>query len=399
MIITGQFNDALPPITDGMATVAINYAYWINKNYAPSFAIGPLVPKHRDYAENVLRFASLPLQFSGPYRLGIPWIDRNFNKKIKLIPFDLVHAHCPFASGAYARNLAITRKIPLVATFHTKYHEDFTSLIKLGMGINHLTAAITTKMVVNFYEQADAVWTPNEGVIDTIRRYGFKGHVDIIPNGSDIVAGNAEKRSALKRLGLQLLKCNQDSPILLYVGQHRWVKNLRLLIESLKVLKDRGQDFQMRLVGEGMDTAELKRLTRKFNLNNHVRFMGVVQNREHMSSFYAASDLFFFPSLYDTDGIVAREAAGLSVPTLYVRGATIARGITDGINGYLSDNNAESLASKIISIFADQQGITKCGQGAHDFLYLSWEQIAETVYHKYQEIIDRYKRDQIRKAL
>ena len=62
MIISGQFNDSLAPIMDGVAITAQNYAYRLNKKYSPSFAIGPKVPGYYDEYENVLRFVSMPIQ-------------------------------------------------------------------------------------------------------------------------------------------------------------------------------------------------------------------------------------------------------------------------------------------------------------------------------------------------
>ncbi len=385
-MIIGQFNDSLPPIMDGVSIVVTNYSYWINKNHASCFAIGPRISRWQDVMQQTVHFASFPIPTFHPYRLGTPIIDRKFNKTIDHIPFSLVHAHCPFVSGSYAYKLATARKIPLVATLHTKYRDDLTSIIKLTVGVN-----LFIKKIVRFYEKADSVWVPTEGLIEILREYGYWGAVEVVPNGSDIQTKSDKERVRLRAAGRQALHCAPEVPLLLYVGQHRWIKNIRTMIDALRILRDSGQHFMARLVGEGADTKEIKKTIQRFNLHNIVQCMGVVHDRQQLSSFYAASDLFLFPSLYDTDSLVKREAAAILVPTLFIKGAISALGITDGVNGYLAENSAPLLAAKIVSILSDPVGRRHCGQGAHDFLYRSWEEITVAVYKKYEEIIDRYK--------
>ncbi len=402
MIITGQFNDSLPPIMDGVAVAAYNYAHWLDKNHAPSFAVGPLVPQRAssmprkpegaDGSEpNVLRYRSLRTVIADPYRLGVPRVDRNFNKTIETIPFDLIHAHCPFVSGNYAYTLAKKRNIPLVATFHSKYRDDFASWMRLDLLIDQVIS-----LIVRFYEQADSVWVPNEAIIDTLRSYGYTGPVEYVPNGSDISLEEGENPEKIAAQGREILQAGPESPILLYVGQHRWIKNLRMLIDSLKILHASGTDFQMRFVGTGEDAEEMKLAVQQNGLSGHVRFVGPLYNREHLKCTYAAASLFVFPSLYDNASLATREAAGLHLPTLFVRGATTANGIEDGQNGFLAENSAESCAAKIQCVLKNPQLRKQAGSGARNTIYLSWEKIAKMAYEKYSEIVDEYKYRQIR---
>ncbi len=404
MIITGQFNDSLPPIMDGVAVAAYNYAYWLNKKHGPSFAVGPLVPQRGETAgaqpkdsgfsseqANVLRYRSLRTVIADPYRLGVPRVDRSFNKTIELIPFDLIHAHCPFISGNYAYTLAKKRNIPLVATFHSKYRDDFASWMRLDLFIDQAIS-----LIVRFYEQADSVWVPNEAIIETLRSYGYKGPVEYVPNGSDISLESSENAEKVAAQGREILQADTESPVLLYVGQHRWIKNLRMLIDSLKILRNSGTAFQMRFVGTGEDAEEMQQYVLKNGLSEYIRFIGPVYERAQLKTAYAAAALFLFPSLYDNASLATREAAGLSVPTLFVRGATTANGIEDGHNGFLADNDAASYATKIKSVLENTELRKHTGEEARHSLYLSWEKISSIVYEKYSEILDEYKYRQIR---
>lgn len=394
MIISGQFNDSLPPIMDGVAIAVENYAKWLSANHAPSFAVGPKVPDYEDSDPHILRFMSLRLKMADPYRLGFPRIDREFNKTIDEIPFDLVHAHCPFVSGNYAYTLAQHRKIPMVATFHSKYRDDFASWMKIDITVNQ-----AVNYIVNFYEQADEVWVPNEAIIETLREYGYKGPVHYVPNGSDIALSDGEDRQAMAREGRALLKAEEDKPVFLYLGQHRWVKNLKLLIEALALYKQQDAPFQMRFVGSGADREEIEQLIQERGLEHMVHFVGPVYDRQALRTIMAASDLMLFPSLYDNASLATREAAGFSIPTVFVEGATTANGIVDGRNGFLAPDSPEGYAQKIAEVMTDANLLKTAGQGAKEELYMSWEDVAETVYQRYQEVVQRFKYEQLKGIL
>lgn len=377
---------------DGVAITAQNYAYWLNKNHAPSFTIGPKVPNYSDDEVFTLRYRSLRTIVADPYRLGFPHIDRDFNKTIETVPFDLVHAHCPFVSGNYAYTLARKRNIPLVATFHSKYREDFASWMHLEIPIEQ-----ALHYVVRFYEQADSVWVPNEAITETLRDYGYKGPVEYIPNGSDIALRDSDDTELLASRGRAIIKTDEKTPVLFYLGQLRWVKNLKLLIESLAYIRELGIGFQMRFIGNGGDDEEMKSLVTDLHLDNEVKFIGPIYDRNDLRTILAAGDLFLFPSLYDNASLATREAAGFYIPTLFIRGATTANGINDGQNGFLAENHVEKYGEKIAQILKDRITLESAGAGARQSLYISWQDIAHQVYEKYLEIVDKYKYRQLSK--
>jgi glycosyltransferase involved in cell wall biosynthesis len=329
-----------------------------------------------------------------PYRLGFPRVDRDFNQAIETIPFDLIHAHCPFVSGNYAYTLARKRNIPLVATFHSKYRDDFASLMHLEITIEQAVA-----YVVRFYEHADSVWVPNEAIIETIREYGYKGPIEYVPNGSDMALEESEESESLRAEGERILKTDRESPVLLYIGQHRLLKNLKMLLESLVHIMNHGQGFQMRFVGDGQDDDEIRKTAKNLGLSDHVKFVGRVTNRSALRSIYNATDMLLFPSVYDNASLATREAAGFYVPTLFVRGATTANGIIDGENGFLSENNPEEYGKKVIEVITNPELLKQAGLGAREYLYKSWEDVVSIVFSKYEKIVDRYKHRQLNEIL
>ncbi|MCD8183721.1 MAG: glycosyltransferase [Bacteroides sp.] len=175
----GLFNDCFPPIMDGVSVTTSNYAYWLDQKRGDVRVVTPQAPAATDNNNYpVYRYLSLPIPMRKPYRLGFPCIDWPFHKQTSKVPFELVHAHCPFSSGNIARSIAHNKHIPLIATFRSKYRSDFERIIPNRYMIEYLI-----RNIVSFYEQADEAWIPQASVEETLREYGYKGKVEIVDNG------------------------------------------------------------------------------------------------------------------------------------------------------------------------------------------------------------------------
>jgi 1,2-diacylglycerol 3-alpha-glucosyltransferase len=386
-ISTCQFNDSYFPIMDGVGMTAHSYAYWLNEKYGKSMLIAPKV---KDYKDNVgykvHRFKSVLLPGMNPYRVGLPLIDVSFKKKIKKIKFDLLHAHCPFISGQLAARLAGKLNVPLVATFHTKYRDDFKKVINNDLFIDFLV-----KITLYFYHAADLVLVPNNATGQTLRDHGFKGSYEVMPNGTDMLIPGKSKLLKYRKKGLDMIDAGPDGFVMLFVGQHRWEKNIRLIIDSIKELKSAGKSFKMVFVGEGYAAVEMKKLVRQYKLQDQVVFLGVITDRKELQYVYSASDLLVFPSVYDNSPLVLQEAAAFDVPSVVARNSSSAEGILDGVNGFLVENEVGSLVNKLGELMQHPQVIRKAGEGARKSIYHPWETIVDDVYQRYVELIREHR--------
>ncbi|MCP9612628.1 glycosyltransferase [Coprobacter tertius] len=379
----GLFNDCFPPIMDGVSLTTRNYAYWLHQKAMDVCVVTPKTPGISDNESYpVYRYSSLPLPMRKPYRLGFPRIDFTFHSHIMRLPFGLVHAHCPFSSGTLAMRIAHARHIPLVATFHSKYRSDFERAIPSKSLVNYLV-----RNVVHFYESADEVWIPQASVEDTLREYGYKGRVEVVDNGNDF-AGETGYR-ALRERKRRDLNILSGEFMFLFVGQHIWEKNLRFLVEALARLKN--LPYHMYFIGSGYAEGSLRKLVSSLDLDDKVIFKGTITDREELKCYYAAADLFLFPSLYDNAPLVVREAAAMNTPAVLVGGSTSAEIINDGENGFLSGNTPQEFAYKIMSLMVMPGRIKKAGVNASKTIARSWEDVAGEVCDRYRSIMARYK--------
>lgn len=384
-LYTGQFNDSFAPITDGVAMAVQNYAHWLSQYAGPACVVTPETPGVRDdYRFRVLRYVSLPAPKAKPYRAGFPNLDPIFWEHLRKTRLDIVHAHCPFTSGMVARRLKQTRQLPMVATFHSKYRDNLERIFR-SRGI---TQAVID-YVVAFYATADEVWVPSDATGDTLREYGYRGDTITVPNGSDMEA-TPTQRAALRREMDAQMGFSPETPVLLFVGQHIREKNTLLLIESLALLRDAGQPFQMLFVGDGYARGEMERFVAERRLNDRVRFLGLVRERETLRRLYARADLFTFPSVYDNAPLVVREAAACGTPSLLIEGCSSAEGVRDGVNGYLAPESASAYAQMLALLLDDREGLQRVGWQAQSTLVRSWQDIAQEVAWRYGQIVERY---------
>ena len=377
---------------DGVSVCMENYAKWLQKMAGGVKVITPNVPG-ADYSKldyEVIDFLSVPVPQRHPYVTGIAEADPRFLVNISKIRFKILHAHCPFSTGVAARRLARHQGIPRVATFHSKYRDDFARVLPKPV------VDSIVKYIVEFYERADLVWVPQESVIDVIREYGYKGNVEVMDNGSDLVADYPEKFfvDARKQLGIK-----PGEFVMLFVGQHIWEKNPRLIIESLARMGD--VPFKMFFIGTGYAEQEMKDLVSERGLEGKVTFVGSVTDRQLLTRYYAASDLFLFPSLYDTAGLVVREAASLNTPSVMAQGSTASTALTDGENGFLVKNDPADMEALLRRLIADPQRVHRVGVQASKTIVRSWEDCVGEALDRYNVLlkirnlptIDKLRRD------
>ena len=238
------------------------------------------------------------------------------------------------------------------------------------------------KYIIDFYESADLVWVPQESVIEVIREYGYKGPVEVMDNGSDLVADYPEKYFVDAR---QALGIKPEEFVMLFVGQHIWEKNPRLVIEGLARMPD--VPFKMFFVGTGYAAEEMKQLVSEKGLDDKVTFTGMLTDREVITRYYAAADLFLFPSLYDNAPLVVREAAALHTPAVMAEGSTASTILKDGENGFLVKNDPVEMEALLRRLVADPERVHRVGVQASKSIVRSWEDCVGEALDRYNVLL------------
>ena len=290
----------------------------------------------------------------------------------------------------HGRVLRERENVPVVFTYHTKFDIDIENTIH-----SEVMQEAAVKLLVNNISACDEVWVVSEGAGTNLRSLGYTGDYIVMPNGVDLSRGRASDEAVAELNAKWSLP--GDVPVYLFLGRIMWYKGLRIILEGLKRVRESGGDFCMVFVGDGMDRSEVEAFAGELGLADRCRFVGAEKDRDVIRAWYTRADLFLFPSTFDTNGLVVREAAACSLASLLVRGSCAAEGIEDGVTGILIDENAESLAAALTSPSASKEFFRSVGENACREIYLSWEDAVDRARDRYRTVLERWHSGELRR--
>lgn len=208
---------------------------------------------------------------------------RSLEKLIDDFAPDAIHIATEGTIGLSARAVCRARALPFTTSFHTRFPDYVNARFPF------IPKALVYRFLRWFHAPASSVMVATPSLKQELEANGFR-NVRIWTRGVDIAQFRPMPEAAL----------HWPRPIWLYVGRIAVEKNveafLRLVLPGTKVV-----------IGDGPARAALARAYPK------VQFLGP-KSGEDLVRHYAASDVFVFPSLTDTFGLVMLEALACGVP-------------------------------------------------------------------------------------
>jgi glycosyltransferase involved in cell wall biosynthesis len=180
-----------------------------------------------------------------------------------------------------------------------------------------------------------------------IKSYGVKVPIEILPTGI-----NPEDFHPISTAGFrQKYNIRQNGKLLLFVGRLGEEKNIRFLLKSFaEILKQ--IDLNLILVGSGPSISDYKKFVKEEGIEDKVYFLGFLPKVE-TNKIFGACDLFVFPSLTDTQGIVIIEAMAAGLVPVAMNKLGPSDIITDGFDGVLSKLDHIDFRKNIIKLLTD----------------------------------------------
>ena len=137
---------------------------------------------------------------------------------------------------------------------------------------------------------------------------------------------------------------------ILTVGRLTIQKGYDFMFDALKILKNRGLNFEYRVIGEGNYYEALSYATHYLGLKNYIKFLGKKNQKEILNQMDWA-DIYVQPSIQEgfCNSVVEAQAMGLLIVVSDAQG--LIENIVDGETGWVvSKRNASAIANKIIEI-------------------------------------------------
>ncbi|MBM7624079.1 glycosyltransferase [Sporohalobacter salinus] len=312
----------------------------------------------------------------------------DFKKNFVDFNIDIIHCHHPFFLGKVGQKLGDKHNIPVVYTYHTRFKEY---CVHLPSGVRQICETVLDKVIKNFCNQADLIFTPTEGMTGHLIDKGIQSKIEVIPTGIVINNYNKYEKEEIedyrKQLGLKL-----DEDVLLFVSRLSKEKNIGFLFESLQPLlkSNKGNKTKLLIVGDGPRKEKLMQKTKKLSMDSQVEFLGE-RSREELIKLYKLADVFVFSSLSETQGIVIIEALAGETPVVALNGTGVRDIITDGKDGYLLEpEDKDGFHKRVLKLLNNEQLLDnmseKAWQKANQY---SINTLAKEVLSYYQNLCNK----------
>lgn len=279
-----------------------------------------------------------------PINLKLDWMAyRECVKLINEIKPDLLHTHSSKA-GVVGRLAALRTGVPSLFTAHG------WAFTEGAPGVQRLYGLLIESFLCRL-----------PGSVVTISDYDFtlaaRYHVGWSKRRHLVRNGVSEPSIELKSMDDAHRQSDNSTVQILTVGRLSAVKNHRMLLEALSLLKC---PFEAQIVGEGECHAQLSQQLEALNLSGKVRLMGEVTE---LSGHFERADLFVLSSNYEGLPLSVLEAMSYGLAVVATNVGGVKEAVLDHKTGLLSGrSDAAALAANIEKLVADSQLRTRYGE-------------------------------------
>ncbi len=382
----GIFTDAYEPHISGVTTSIKMLKTALEKMHHEVYIVTANLDNNKFIYDKKNKIIYLPGIKTGIYETKLTGIySKKAMKIIKEWNLDVIHSQTEFGVGYFSRIVAKKLSLPIVHTYHTLY-EDYVHYVTHGH-FDNFAKKLAIKITKYYCEKrCDELIVPTDKIKDLfINKYNIIKQVNVIPTGIDI---DKFKITPSMKKNIQTIKNKykiKDTDFIIgSVGRIAPEKSFDKLLYNIKDMIKVNTNIKVLLVGGGPDLDNLKKLTKKLNLENYVIFTNKI-DYDLVPTYFNIFNVVVSFSKTETQGLTIIEGLAASKPTLCIEDDSFRAMIEPNYNGYLFKNDTE-FKDYIFKLMNDQKLYKDMSTNARNSTYKYSKEVFAAdilkVYHK-----------------
>jgi len=315
------FTETFLPKVDGIVTRLSHTIDHLQRNGDSVLVIAPEGGITEYKGAKVYGVTGFPLPLYPELKMALPRPAIGYELE-KFQPH-IIHVVNPAVLGLAGIFHSKLHNIPLVASYHTHLPQY---LHHYGLG---MLEGFLWELLKAGHNQAALNLCTSTVMMEELTSHGIE-RVNLWQRGVDTELFHPDLAS--EEMRSRLSQNHPESHLLLYVGRLGAEKE----IERIKPILEAIPAARLALVGDGPHRQALEKHFAGTNTN----FVGYLTGRD-LGSAFASADAFIFPSRTETLGLVLLEAMAAGCPVVAARSGGIPDIVTDGVNGYLFEPEAD----------------------------------------------------------
>ena len=321
-----MMTDSYFPTRDGVVTSLCTIKESLEALGHEVVVIAPQ-PEPEFRQEGVYYFPSVRFKsYEGYY---VPIYPSNKIEILKEINPDVIHIHGVATMALRGLICSHTLGIPTVMTFHTMVDDAAQYYLPIKLNKDFTDKLIWTYLRA-ISKRMDVVVTPTACIGEELKQRGVQfRNLLTVPTGAktDVFRPGIPCDDIIERHGLK------GKRVIVHVGRVSYEKDIDMVIRAMQHV-----DAKLLIVGKGPAKEDLEKLVRDLKLEDKITFTGFVSDEE-LPKYYNAADMIISASKFETQGLTILEAMATGKPVACRNGRAFAEIVTDGVNGYLFDDD------------------------------------------------------------
>jgi glycosyltransferase involved in cell wall biosynthesis len=367
------------------------------RGFPEASGTSPSVPNPEPESQGpvIVRVPSLPIPAFLTQEDRVAKIDKWFwvFRQVEQFNPHIIHINTEFVIAEFGFLYARVHNLPALYTFHTMW-EDYGPNY-FPMFPPQMVKLVFREMLKNLLIRSYRVIVPTSQIDEVVHKYRKHTKTFLLPTGieTELFEYGEDEIAAYRNKLEETHPRLKGKRILLFAGRVVREKNLGFLLNILPEILARHPDLILLVAGNGPDLDYYKNEALKIGVDAACVFTGYLE-RGDLAKVYRMAEVFVFPSLTDTQGLVTLEAmfSGTPVVAIGVLGTLMVMGGDNG--GFMVKNDAAEFTARVLDLLEDPGLYRRKSTEARDYArHWSIDELTKKLVTIYESTTNDYRKE------